>query len=121
MASIHGIGRLGRDPRMQYLPKGTAMTHITVATDSGFGSNKKTTWVNLVSFGQQAETLNKWLKKGSRILFEAELTEVKSFEKKDGSTGFSVEGKIFNVSFIDGLAEQDEAREDGNEFEPEEF
>ena len=49
------IGRLGKDPSMEYSQNGTAVTKFSIATDDGWGENKSTTWHNVVSFKQTAE------------------------------------------------------------------
>lgn len=101
MLTISGIGRLGRAPKMQYTPSGSAVTNLSVAADCGFGDKKETIWVSLVSFGNQAETLNKYLDKGSRIVFTAEVTKVNTYTKKDETIGFTVDARITSFSFVD--------------------
>lgn len=98
---ISGIGRLGREPKMQYNDKGNAITNLTVATDLGFGDNKMTLWLSLVAFGKQAEVLNQYLSKGKRLGFTAELSKVNTYDKQDGSSGINVDGRIIAFDFID--------------------
>lgn len=86
---------------MSYTPKGTAQTFLNVAVDTGFGDKKETVWVSLASWGLQAELLNNSLVKGNRISFTAEVTAIRTYEKKDGSTGVSVDAKILNFAFVD--------------------
>lgn len=116
MLTISGIGRLGRAPKMQYNPAGTAITNLSVAVDCGFGDKKETVWVSLVSFGNQAEILNQYLDKGSRIVFTAEVTKVNAYTKKDGTAGSSLDARITSFSFVD-KAQSDGAVEE----EPEVF
>lgn len=113
MATIYGIGRLGREPKMQFNPQGSAMTSLSVAVNSGFGDKKETTWFDMVAFGTQAEALNQYLSKGSRFSFVAEFQGVKTFEKNDGSTGITAKARIMSFEFLDKSGE-------GNQ-EPEEF
>jgi len=101
MLTMSGIGRLGREPKMQYAPNGTAVTNLTVAVDCGFGDKKETVWMSLVAFGNQAEALNKYLSKGSRLFFTAELQKVSTYEKNAGGTGVNVDAKILTFSFLD--------------------
>lgn len=100
MVTLSGIGRLGKDPQMQYTPQGNALTRMNVAVDCGFGDNKNTVWLSLVAFGKQAETLNQYLKKGSRLNFVAELQKVGTYEKQSG-VGVNVDAKIIAFSFVD--------------------
>lgn len=116
MLTISGVGRLGQAPKMQYTPSGTAVTNFSVAADCGFGDKKETVWVSLASFGQQAETLNQYLKKGTRIAFTADIQRVRTYTKKDQSVGTSLDAKILSFSFLD----KSEGSNDGQN-EPEEF
>jgi single-strand DNA-binding protein len=111
MAILSGIGRLGQEPRMQYTPQGTAMTFINLAINSGYGDNKKTTWISLASFGKQAEILNEHLSKGMRLSFAAELTDVTTYEKKSGDLGVQVNAKVLSFDFIDYEESGDEPEE----------
>lgn len=115
MATISGIGRLGQEPKMQYTPSGTALTHLNVAVNMGFGDKRETLWVSLSSFGAMAELLNEKLSKGNRIVFTAELTGVHTYEKRDNSTGVQWNAKIVSFEFVDFAKSAD-----GGE-EPEEF
>ncbi|HEY6021831.1 MAG TPA: single-stranded DNA-binding protein, partial [Candidatus Paceibacterota bacterium] len=103
-----------KDPKMQYDPKGSAVTHLNVAVTSGFGDKEKTTWFSLVSFGKQAEVLNQYLSKGKRLFFTAELSEVRTFEMSDNTTGVSVDAKIQSFQFLDAGSKESAS-------EPEEF
>lgn len=111
MATINGIGRLGKDPKMQYTPQGTALTHLNVAVNMGFGDKKQTLWISLSSFGAIAEVLNKNLVKGNRISFAAELTGVHEYSKQDGSTGTQWNAKILSFDFVDFNEASNEAEE----------
>lgn len=114
MLTISGIGRLGQEPKMQYTPAGTAVTNISVATECGFGDKKETVWVNLSGFGNQAEALNKYLAKGKRIAFTAEVRNIRTFTKKDNTVGTSLDARITTFSFVDYV-------DDDGGSEPEEF
>ena len=114
MITISGTGRLGKDPKMQYTPGGTAQTSFSVATDTGFGDNKKTVWVSLIVWGKQAEVYNQYLEKGSRVAFTAEVTDVSGFSKQDGNIGTSINAKVLTLEFLSvkqGANEPDEPEE----------
>lgn len=99
---VIGIVRLGQEPKMDYMPKGTARTTMSVAMRYGWGDKEKTTWARLVAFGTPAEVLNDKVKKGDRLNIVADFQEVQVFEKKDGTTGTSVELVLNSFEFIDG-------------------
>ena len=71
-------GNLGRDPEMRFIPSGKAVTGFSVATNRTYTNNqgervKETTWFNVNAWGELAETCNKYLNKGSKVLVEGRL------------------------------------------------
>lgn len=115
MLTVSGIGRLGREPKMQYLPNGTAVTNLNVAVSSGYGDKQQTTWFQLSAFGKMAETLNQYLNKADRLFFTAEFQGVRTYEKSNGETGIEADAKILSFSFLEPIQ-----KSEGNH-EPEEF
>ena len=67
------LARLTRDVEVTYTQQGTAIAKMGLAFDSGFGDNKKSSFIDVTAFGKRAETINQYFSKGSRILIEAEL------------------------------------------------
>lgn len=81
-ASINKVmvqGRLGNDPEVRYLPNGTAVANITVATserwkDKSTGEQKeKTEWHRIVLWGKAAEIVGEHMRKGDEIYVEGQL------------------------------------------------
>ncbi|TFG49411.1 MAG: single-stranded DNA-binding protein, partial [Anaerolineales bacterium] len=71
-------GNLGRDPEMRYLPSGQAVTDLSVATNRTFTDSNgqkvtETTWFRVSVWGARAETVNQYLKKGSKVLIDGYL------------------------------------------------
>ena len=79
-----GIGHLGRDPEMSYLPTGTGLTKVSIAVNRSFTKNgqlvKETTWINLEFWGKLAEIANTYLHKGSKIYVDGTL-KIKNYQK----------------------------------------
>ncbi|VFP87196.1 Single-stranded DNA-binding protein [Candidatus Erwinia haradaeae] len=73
------VGNLGRDPEIRYIPNGSAVTNIALATseswrDKQTGETKeKTEWHRVVLFGKLAEVACEYLRKGSQIYIEGSL------------------------------------------------
>ena len=73
------IGNLTRDPELRYTAKGVAIATIGLAVnrswrDSASGELKEeVTFVDIESFGKQAETLGQYMKKGSPLMVEGRL------------------------------------------------
>ena len=72
------VGNLGREPEMRFTPSGQQVTNFSVATNRTFNNNageqvKETVWFRISTWGKLAETCNRYLHKGSRVLVEGRL------------------------------------------------
>ena len=72
------VGRLTRDPETKALPSGQTVASFGMATDRFFTDKsgqkqQQTEFHNIVSFGKLAETISKYLTKGSLVLIEGRL------------------------------------------------
>lgn len=75
--NVYGTARLTKDPEIVVSKnKGTHICKGRLIWDQGFGENKKTVIIAYVSFGKTADTMNKYLVKGSKIiLINCELSQ----------------------------------------------
>jgi single-strand DNA-binding protein len=72
------VGNLTRDPELRYTPKGMAIAKLGLAVNRVWKneageSKEEVTFVDIDSFGRQAETISHYLKKGSPLLIEGRL------------------------------------------------
>ena len=74
------IGRLGRDPERKTTQSGKSVCTFTLATDTGYGDNKKTDWHNITVFDKTADNCAKYLHKGSPAYVEGRIA-YDSYEK----------------------------------------
>lgn len=82
-----GIGNLGRDPEMRFMPDGKAVCNFSIAISERYkdksGESKEVTeWVNVAFFGKLAEIAGEYLKKGSKVYIEGKMKTEKY--SKDG-------------------------------------
>ncbi len=82
-------GNLTRDPELSYLPSQTAVVSFGMAINRKWKGKDgqqqdETCFVDCVSFGKQAETLNKYMTKGKPIFIEGRL-KFDSWTAQDGS------------------------------------
>jgi len=81
------LGNTGRDVELRYTPQGTAVANFSVASNTvrntPEGQKKKTDWYNVSAFGRQAETLARYLTKGSQILVRGKLN-LSAWQTRDG-------------------------------------
>ena len=72
------MGNLTRDPQLKYLPNQTAVVEFAIACNRKFkGANgedrDEVTFVEITSFGKQAEVVNQYFTKGKPIFIEGRL------------------------------------------------
>lgn len=99
MASVNKViivGNLGRDPETRYMPSGSAITNIAVATteqwkDKQSGEKKEQTeWHRISFFNKLAEVAGQYLKKGSQVYVEGRL-QTRKWTDKDGVERYTTE------------------------------
>jgi single-strand DNA-binding protein len=98
------IGNLTRDPEVRYTPKGTAVGDLALAINSSYkaqdGSTKEEVcYVDVVTWGRQAETCKEFLTKGSPIFVEGRL-QFDSWETKEGEKRSRLRVRAERVQFL---------------------
>ena len=98
------IGNLGSDPELRYSAGGAPFLRFTVASNSRARSPEgewqdKTEWVRVTVFGQRAETLAQYLKKGSRVYVEGRL-EARPWTDRTGNINAGLELVGDTVEFM---------------------
>ncbi len=73
------IGNLTKDPELRYTPQGTPVASFRIAVSSRYKQSnelrEETLFIDVVTFGKQAETSSKYLNKGRSVLVEGRLQE----------------------------------------------
>lgn len=100
MNSCTFTGRLSKDIELRFSQDNKAVGKTTIAVDTGFGDNKKTAWVNLVMFGKTAENMEKYLKKGQKVLVTATY-QTGSYKNKEGKTVYTNDFLVNSFEFIE--------------------
>ncbi len=99
-------GIIGQDAELTHMPDGTAIAKWSVADDQG--QNKPTIWWRCSLFGKRAESLVKWLTKGSRVTITGNLTE-REYTSRDGVVTKAQEVNVRDVALQGDRKQQDEA------------
>lgn len=60
-------GRCGGDMEVRFTPGGKAIGSFNLPVETGYGDNKKTAWLTCKIFGDRAEKLAQYIKKGSPV------------------------------------------------------
>ena len=90
------VGNLGKDPETRYMPSGSAVTNLTLATseswkDKQSGENQeRTEWHKIAMFGRLAEIAAEYLRKGSQIYVEGKL-RTRKWQDKEGKDRYTTE------------------------------
>lgn len=100
------IGNLGRDPEVRYMPSGSAVTNVALATsetwrDKQSGERQeRTEWHNIVFFNRLAEIAGEYLKKGSKVYVEGSL-RTRKWQDKNGQDRYTTEIVATDMQMLD--------------------
>jgi single-strand DNA-binding protein len=96
------VGNLVRDPEQRYTPSGKAVTTLRIAVSNKFKSGDSykddVLYIDVIVWGNQAESCAKYLNKGRQVLVEGRLQE-RSWEA-DGQKRTKVEIVASGVQFL---------------------
>jgi len=97
------VGNAGSDPDVRETASGTAVAHLSLATNRVFRKNgetqRRTDWHRLTFGRRQAETVGEYVHKGSRLYVEGHL-EYGSFER-DGIAIPTVDVVVEDMVMLD--------------------
>ncbi len=76
---VNLIGNLGMNPQVRETSNGKKMARFTIATSENYRNSKgekvtETQWHNIVTWGNQAAYVEKYLEKGQQVAIEGKLT-----------------------------------------------
>ena len=90
------VGNLGADPETRYMPSGSAVTNLSVATseswkDKQTGEQKeRTEWHKVAMFNRLAEIAAEYLRKGSQVYIEGKL-RTRKWQDQNGQDRWTTE------------------------------
>jgi single-strand DNA-binding protein len=90
------VGNLGADPETRYMPSGSAVTNLSVATseswkDKQTGEQKeRTEWHKVAMFNRLAEIAAEYLRKGSQVYIEGKI-RTRKWQDRDGNDRWTTE------------------------------
>ena len=90
------VGNVGGDPETRYMPSGSAVTNITIATNESWkdkqtGEQKeRTEWHRVAMFNRLAEIAAEYLRKGSQVYIEGKL-RTRKWQDKSGNDRYTTE------------------------------
>jgi single-strand DNA-binding protein len=105
-----GMGRVAKEGELRYTKKGTAVYEFTLAVDSGYGDSKDTCFIETTFWKGQAEAVQQYFPKGSRIYVQGELRTDK-WETPEGQKRSKIAMTGFKFDFVDKKQEKKEEPE----------
>jgi len=90
------VGNLGKDPETRYMPSGSAVTNLRIATTEAWKdkqtgeAQERTEWHSVAMFGRLAEIAAEYLRKGSQIYVEGKL-RTRKWQDKEGKDRYTTE------------------------------
>lgn len=94
------LGRTTKDVELRYTNENLAIGKFSVAVDTGYGDKKKTNFFNCTVFGKQAETMQKYVTKGNKILLECEALQ-NTYTDKNGNNVNTVDFRVVSFEFCE--------------------
>ena len=106
MNKVFLVGRLTRDPELRYSSSNLATMRCAIAVDRQFvrdGEERGADFINIVAFGNRAETMSKYLVKGSQIAVDGRI-QTGSYDGADGKKVYTTDVIVENFQFLDSKA-----------------
>lgn len=96
------IGRLTKDPEIRNTTSGMAVAAFSIAVNRNFKNkegNYDTDFFNVSIFGKQAETIGKYIFKGSQVCVEGRLQN-RTYDAQDGTKRYVTDIIASSVEFM---------------------
>lgn len=99
------VGNLGADPEMRFTPSGAAYVRFSVAVsrkwnDAQGQKQEETTWYRCTAWGNTAESVNQFCRKGSLVLVEGDQIRASAYLTRDNQPAASLEVTARQVRFL---------------------
>ncbi len=111
MNSITIIGSVGATPEMRSTSTGTPVCTFNVAVNEKHGANETTTWFRVTTWSKLAETCNRYVTKGMKIMVSGSVS-ANAFARKDGTVACSIEINAKEVEFLGGKKSEERSDAD---------
>jgi single-strand DNA-binding protein len=114
------IGNLTRDIELKYIPSGAAIAKSAIATSHKYktqaGEQKEEVcFLDFDVFGKQAEILNQYVRKGSKVMIEGRLI-LNRWTAQDGTNRSNHTLRVENFKFLDSKADSQNMQNKNNAY-----
>lgn len=101
----NGLARIGKDAEVRYTPGGAAVANVSLAFTygkKGDDGKRPTQWVDASMWGQRAESLAPYIKKGGQIVAYLEDVSIQTYVKGDGTSATKMVARLADLEFVAG-------------------
>ncbi len=109
MNKVFLVGRLTRDFDIRYGSNNNAIARSSLAVDRQFtnqNGERETDFINIVAFGNRAETMKKYLVKGSQIAISGRI-QTGSYDGSDGKKVYTTDVVVDEFQFLDSKSSRE--------------
>ncbi len=105
------IGHLGADPEIRYMPSGSAVGNVSIATSESWKDKQtgetqdRTEWHRVCFFNRLAEIVGEYCRKGSKIYIEGRL-QTRKWQDQNGVERYTTEIIANEMQMLDGKGAQ---------------
>lgn len=105
------IGHLGADPEIRYMPSGSAVGNVSIATSESWKDKQtgemqdRTEWHRVCFFNRLAEIVGEYCRKGSKIYIEGRL-QTRKWQDQAGVERYTTEIIANEMQMLDGKGGQ---------------
>ena len=102
------IGRLTKDPELRYTSSNVPAASFTLAVNRNFQNQngvREADFINIVMWRKQAETVKKYLTKGSLISIEGRI-QTRNYDGADGKKVYVTEVIADNFEFLESKGQR---------------
>lgn len=102
MNKVIMMGRLARDPEVRYSTSGKTVAKFSLAVNRRFKQDNgpDTDFFNCTTFGKQAEFVEKYLKKGTKIVVSGRIQN-DNYTDKNGNQVYSTQIMVEEIEFAE--------------------
>ena len=100
MNIITFTGRVGQDADLRQTPQDRYVCNFRVVCETGFGTNKKSEWIDCSLFGQRAEKVAKYITKGLPVTVTGKFG-LRTYTTKNGP-GASITCDVADIALQGG-------------------
>ena len=114
------VGRNCKPIELKTTTSGKSVAQFTLAVNKDYKNaegNYDADFINCVAFDKRAETISNYVHKGDRLGVVGKIS-TRTFEKQDGSKGYSTEVIVEGFEFLEPKKDSVTVPNDAVEFEP---